>query len=100
MNENYLAISHIVRRRGKCASVNEAFGREEGEIISSAYLPNQRGVTAERLSLGAEIPGSNLTRANRFFSRAKKLIGTAKWPSSLEMLIEPSPHSHAHPSSY
>ena len=39
-----------------------------------------------------EVPGSKLACAIGFSSWARKLIGTATWPNTLEMLIGPSPH--------
>ena len=41
---------------------------------------------------GPRGPGSKLACVNWFFSQARKLVDTAWWSSSLEMLVEPSPH--------
>ena len=50
---------------------------------------SQYDVTAERSTLGSDAP--NLAQANWIFPQPKKLVGTARWPSSMELLIGPIP---------
>ena len=47
---------------------------------------------AERRTRDRNVPGSKLACSIWFFPSARKLVGIARWPSSLVVLIGPSPH--------
>ena len=68
------------------------------------YMMNNAGHTEKKwLNFGGAItfqpvwrysvrPGFETRLCYLVYSQARKLIGTARWPSSLGLLIEPSPH--------
>ena len=55
-------------------------------------MPSQCGAAAERRTRDREVPGSELACAIWFSLSARKLVGIARWPSSLVVLIGPSSH--------
>ena len=58
-------------------------------VISRASVAQRQSVRTG----GREVPRSKFAWATWFFLQAKKLFGTAWWPSSLRMIIgRPSPH--------
>ena len=58
----------------------------------NSQLTSQCGAAAERRTRNQEVPGSKLANAIWFFPQARKLIGIARWPSSLGMLNGASLH--------
>ena len=65
--------------------------------MSIHSFESQCGATAERSTRDREVPGSKLVCAICFFLQARELIGIARWPGSLVVLIGPSPY-HCSPS--
>ena len=64
--------------------------------VSHPPTPSQCGATADRRTRDRKVSGSKFACAIWFFTQARKLIGIARLPSSLVVLIRPSPHHRSH----